>query len=136
MFRQVSKYQIKTQQFYTDSGLYQVINSFRQKENSKIQGHFKGDLIFKFSRKPSIFKYFSSLYQPCLMTEDRTTETYIFLFFQAKWGVILVEEKWLEIRSNNLVFLQQNNYTYNHDGCPENIFISSFTKILPASGNS
>ena len=45
-------------------------------ENSRIQGlfkalshmpiHFKADLIFKdFSRKPSKFKYFSSLCKPC-----------------------------------------------------------------------
>ena len=36
-------------------------------ENSKIQGFFKADLIFKdFSSKPSKFKYFLSLWEPCI----------------------------------------------------------------------
>ena len=35
-------------------------------ENGRIQGLFKADSIFKgFSRKPSKFKYFSSLCEPC-----------------------------------------------------------------------
>ena len=63
-------HQIKAQQFYTDLGLLLTVLS--PTENSRIQGLFKAfelfsslfkaDLIFKdFSRKPSKFKYFSSL---------------------------------------------------------------------------
>ena len=63
---------IKAQQFYTDLGLYTVLSPT---ENSRIQRLFKAlsdfpvlfkaDLIFKdFLRKPSKFKYFSSLCEP------------------------------------------------------------------------
>ena len=39
-------------------------------ENSRIQVLFKADLILKdFSRKPSKFKYFSSLCQPCILSK-------------------------------------------------------------------
>ena len=66
---------IKAQQFHTDLGLLSTVLS--PTENSRIQGLFKAlsyfpilfkaDLIFKdFSRKPSKFKLFSSLCEPCL----------------------------------------------------------------------
>ena len=66
-------HQIKAHQFYTDLGLHLQCCPT---ENSKIQGLFKAlqwfsitDLVFKdFSRKPSIFKYFSSLCGPCSQT--------------------------------------------------------------------
>ena len=70
-------HQIKAQQFYTDLGLYQ--QCLVQQKIVKIQGLskafecfpvlFKADFIFKdFSRKPSKFKYFSSLCKPCNRT--------------------------------------------------------------------
>ena len=67
-------HQIKAQQFYTDLGLYQQYSVLQKivefKDFSRLlsdfPGHFKADLIFKdFSRKPSKFKYFSSLCKPC-----------------------------------------------------------------------
>ena len=65
--------QIEAQQFYTYLNLLSTVLSTT--ENSRIQGLFKAlsdfpeaDLIFKdFSRKPSKFKYFSSLWEPCLI---------------------------------------------------------------------
>ena len=66
--------QIKAQQFYTDLGLYQhcvvlqLIVEFKDFSRflSDFQVLFKADLIFKdFSRKPSKFKYFSSLCETC-----------------------------------------------------------------------
>ena len=65
--------QIKAQQFYTDRGLLSmVLFKVQQKivEFSRLLGEFpvlfKADLIFKdFSRKPSKFKYFSSLCKLC-----------------------------------------------------------------------
>ena len=63
-------HQIKAQQFYTDSGLYQqclVLQKIEKfKDFSRLLSDFpvlfKAYLIFKdFSRKPSKFKYFSSL---------------------------------------------------------------------------
>ena len=63
-------HQIKAQQFYTDLGLYQQCEVLQKilefKDFSRLLS--KADLIFKdFSRKPSKFKYFSSLCEPCLM---------------------------------------------------------------------
>ena len=67
-------HQIKAQQFYTDLGLYQQwlvlqkIVEFKDFSRllSDFQVIFKAGLIFKdFSRKPSKFKYFSSLCQRC-----------------------------------------------------------------------
>ena len=66
-------HQIKAQQFYTDLGLYQQsyvlqkIVDFKDflRFLSDFPVLFKADLIFKdFSRKPSKFKYFSSLCEP------------------------------------------------------------------------
>ena len=68
-------HQIKAQQFYTDLGLLSIV--LCPIENSRIQGLFKAlsyfpvlfkaDLIFKdFSRQSCIFKYFSSLCEPCV----------------------------------------------------------------------
>ena len=67
-------HQIKVQQFYTDLDLYQKCQVLQKIEELKyLSRHlsdfpvlFKADLIFKdFSKKPSKFKYFSSLCQPC-----------------------------------------------------------------------
>ena len=63
-------HQIKAQQFYTDSDLYQQFLVLQKIEEFKHFSRllsdfpvlFKTDLIFKdFSRKPFKFKYFSSL---------------------------------------------------------------------------
>ena len=68
-------HQIKAQQFYTDFGLYQLCYALQKivefKDFSRLLSDFpvlfKADLIFKnFSRKPSKFKYFSSLCEPCV----------------------------------------------------------------------
>ena len=64
--------QIMAQQFYTDLGLYQVLNPQKVvgfKDFSRLLSDFpvllKIDLLFKdFSRKLSKFKYFSSLCEP------------------------------------------------------------------------
>ena len=67
-------HQIKAQQFYTDFRTLSTV--FSPSENRRIQELswplsdfpvlFKADLIFKdFSRKPSKFKHFSSLCEPC-----------------------------------------------------------------------
>ena len=62
------------QQFYTELDLYQQCKVLQKIEEIKafsrplsdIQVLFKADLIFKdFSRKPSKFKYFSSLCKSC-----------------------------------------------------------------------
>ena len=66
-------HQIKAQQYYTDLDLYQqclVLQKIVEfKDFSRLLSDFpvlfKADLIFKdFSRKPSKFKYFSSLCEP------------------------------------------------------------------------
>ena len=65
--------------FYTDLGLLSTVLS--PTENSRIQGLlrllsyfsviFRADLIFKdFSRKPSKFKYFSSLCEPWIRVKQ------------------------------------------------------------------
>ena len=62
-------------------------------ENSRIQGQFKAlgdfpvlfkaDLIFKdFSRKPSKFKYFSSLCEPCI-SENKFSQIFVTLQYIA-----------------------------------------------------
>ena len=65
---------MKAQQFYTDLGLCQqcfVLHKIVEfKDFSRLLSDFPvlfmADLIFKdFSRKPSKFKYFSSLCEPC-----------------------------------------------------------------------
>ena len=70
-------HQIKAQQFYTDIGLSSTVLSpkkiveFNDFSNlflilSAFPVLFEADLIFKdFSRKPSKFKYSSSLWEPC-----------------------------------------------------------------------
>ena len=67
-------HQIKAQQFYTDLGLYQQRKVLQKivefKDLSRLLSDFpvlfKADLILKdFSRKPSKFKYFSSMCKPC-----------------------------------------------------------------------
>ena len=67
-------HQIKAQQFYNDLSLYELCKVLQKvvefKDFSRLLSDFpvllKADLIFKyFSRKPSIFKYFSSLSEPC-----------------------------------------------------------------------
>ena len=67
-------HQIKAQQFYTDLDLHQQCKNLQKIEEFKDFSRplsdfpvlFKADLIFKdFSRKPSKFKYFSSLCEPC-----------------------------------------------------------------------
>ena len=60
-------HQIKAQQFYTDLGLQKIVGF---KDFSRLLSDFpvlfKTYLIFNdFSRKPSKFKYFSSLREPC-----------------------------------------------------------------------
>ena len=71
---QLMLHQIKAQQFYTDLDLYQQCKVLQKIEEVKdFSRHlsdfpvlFKADLIFKdFSRKPSNFKYFSSVCEPC-----------------------------------------------------------------------
>ena len=66
--------QIKAQQCYTDLDLYQQCKVLQKIEEFKDFSRplsdfpvlFKADLIFKdFSRKPSKFKYFSNLCEPC-----------------------------------------------------------------------
>ena len=66
-------HQINAQQFYTDLGLLSTVPSPTEnkefKDFSRLLSYFpllfKADLIFKdFSRKPSKFKYFSSLCEP------------------------------------------------------------------------
>ena len=68
-------HQIKAQQFYTGLDPYQqcsvqqTIVEFKDVSRllSDFPVLFKADLIFKdFSSKPSKFKYFSSLCQPCI----------------------------------------------------------------------
>ena len=68
-------HQIKAQQFYTDLDLYQQCYVLQKIEEFKdFTRHlsdfpvlFKAYLIFKdFSRKPSKFKSFSSLCEPCI----------------------------------------------------------------------
>ena len=67
-------HQIKALQFYTDLGLKKTV--LNPLANGKIQGLFKAfecfsstfqvNFIFKgFSRQSCIFKYFSSLCEPC-----------------------------------------------------------------------
>ena len=67
-------HQIKAPQFYTELGLQKTV--FNPLANGKIQGIFKAfkcfqilfktNFIFKdFSRQSCIFKYFSSLCEPC-----------------------------------------------------------------------
>ena len=66
-------HQIKAQQFYIDLDHYQrrsVLQKIEFKDFSRLLSDllvlFKADFIFKdFSRKPSKFKYFSSLCEPC-----------------------------------------------------------------------
>ena len=65
-------HQIKTQQFYTDLGLLSTVlqKKVKFKDFSRLLSAFpvlfKADLIFKdISRKPTKFKYFSSLWEPC-----------------------------------------------------------------------
>ena len=67
-------HQIKVSQFYNDLDLYQLCQVLPKivefKDISRLLSDFpvlfKADLIFKdFSRKPSKFKYFSSLCEPC-----------------------------------------------------------------------
>ena len=67
-------HQIKAQQLYNDLGLYQLYKVLQKrvefKDFSRLLNDFpelfKADFIFKdFSRKPSKFKYFSSLCEPC-----------------------------------------------------------------------
>ena len=69
-------YQIKAHQFYNDLGLYQLYQVLQKilefKDFSRLLSDFpvlcKADFIFKdFSRKPSKFKYFSSLREPCVL---------------------------------------------------------------------
>ena len=66
-------HQIKAQHFYTDLDLYQQCEALQKMEEFKDFSRllsdfpvlFNADLIFKeFSRKPSKFKYFSSLCDP------------------------------------------------------------------------
>ena len=66
-------HQIKAKQFYTDLDLYQQCSVLQKIEEFKDFSRpfsdfpvlFKAALIFKdFSRKPSKFKYFSSLWEP------------------------------------------------------------------------
>ena len=68
-------HQINAQQFYTDLDSYQQfwvqqkIVKFKDflRPLSDFPVLFKADLIFKdFSSKPSKFKYFSSLWEPCI----------------------------------------------------------------------
>ena len=74
-------HQIKTQQFYTDLVFYQLcevlhkIVEFKDfsRRLSDFPELFKAYLIFKyFSRKPSIFTYFSSLCEPCPMLKSKS----------------------------------------------------------------
>ena len=61
-------HQIKAKQFYTDLGLQKKveIKDFSSRLLSNFQVLSKADLIFNdISRKPSNFKYFSSLCEPC-----------------------------------------------------------------------
>ena len=67
-------HKIRAQQFHTDLGLLSTVLSptaiVESKDFSRLLSYFpvlfKADLIFKdFSRKPSKFKYFSSLCEPC-----------------------------------------------------------------------
>ena len=64
-------HQVKAPQFYTDLGLYQVLQKIVEFKDfsrplSDFSSTFQDSLIFKdFSRKPSKFKYFSRLCQPC-----------------------------------------------------------------------
>ena len=63
-------HQIKAQQFYTDLGLYQQFYCPTKNDFFRLLSDFpeffKADLIFNdFSKTPSIFKYFSSLCEPC-----------------------------------------------------------------------
>ena len=76
---QLLLHQIKAQQFYTDLDLYQQCKVLQKMEEFKDFSRplsyfpvlFKADLIFKdFSRKPSKFKYFSSLCEPCIMLKN------------------------------------------------------------------
>ena len=69
-------HQMKAQHFYTDLGLYQLWLVLQKlvefKDFSRLLIDFpvlfKADLIFKdFSRKPSNFKYISSLCEPCVL---------------------------------------------------------------------
>ena len=68
-------HQIKAQQFHTHLDLYQHTVLQKIEEFKDFSRHlcdfpvlFKAYLIFKdFSRKPSEFKFFSSLSEPCLI---------------------------------------------------------------------
>ena len=73
---QIMLHQIKAQHFCTDFGLYQQCKVLQKvvefKDFSRFLNDFpvlfKADLNFKdFSRKLSKFKYFSSLYEPCVL---------------------------------------------------------------------
>ena len=87
-------HQVKAPQFYADLGLQKQLNP---PVNSKIQGLFKvlecfqvllkANLIFKdFSRHSCIFKYFSSLCEPCFNGGSRKSsiETKLFYFHGEK----------------------------------------------------
>ena len=73
---QENEYGIVVPLFYTDLDIYQQCQVLQKIEEFKDYSRplsdfpvlFKADLIFKdFSRKPSKFKYFSSLWEPCIM---------------------------------------------------------------------
>ena len=78
-------HQIKAKQFYSDLDLYQQCLKYLQKikEFKDFLRHlhdfpvlFKAYLIFKdFSRKPSKFKYFSSLCEPCSLKKSHICNT-------------------------------------------------------------
>ena len=78
------------QRFHNDLGLYQLCQGLQKivefKDFSRLLSDipvlFKADLTEDFSRKPSKFKYFSSLCEPCKFDIYSTTkETHQLLFW-------------------------------------------------------
>ena len=83
-------HQIKAQQFYTDLDVYQLCLVLQKiaefKDFSRLLSDFpklfKADLIFKdLTRKPSKFKYFSSLCEPFILININSLHAGPFFMF-------------------------------------------------------
>ena len=121
-------HQIKAQQFYTDLDLYEQCKILQKTEEFKDFSRplndfpvlFKADLIFKdFSRKPSKFKYFSSLCKPCI---------YIWIV-QSLWQVVTFvicwkpfQTVWNQIRTDRMSVLIWILTVWHSNSVHERIF--------------
>ena len=115
-------HQIKAKQFYTDLGLYkqcfvpQKIVEFKDFSRflCDFQVLFKADLILKyFWRKPSKFKYFSSLCEPC----------FIFLLF-------------LSLQKTFNVVVEKGHLNMTVPMSTQNSYLNWLKKILKENNNN